>query len=82
MAWEYSAVLAETIQIIQAHVEDVEVSEASRFAQDLALDSQEVMDVVEALEERFEVNIPISALPEMQTVGQTAKFLLELVQRA
>ena len=78
----YKAVLEATIELVKAHVDDVEVAEGTRFAGDLALDSIEVMDLVSDIEDHFDITIPLNMLPEMQTVGQTAQQLLQIIQES
>ena len=48
----------------------VEVSEATRFAQDLEWDSLTVMDFVAAIEDEFDILITMNMQAEIETVGQ------------
>lgn len=75
----YADVLNDTIRLITEHADDdVTVTETARFDSDLNFDSIQVMDLVADIEDHFDVTIPLNDLPQMQTVGQTAKRLLEL----
>lgn len=75
----YDDVLRDTMKLITEHADDdVTVTEGSRFDSDLNFDSIQVMDLVADIEDHFDVTIPLNDLPQMQTVGQTAKRLLEL----
>lgn len=78
----YESVLEQTITFIRPFVEDVEVNPESRFAEDLSLDSVEVMDLVDQIEEHYDINIPLNWLPEMTTVGETAKRLVQLLEES
>ena len=75
----YADVLRDTTKLITEHADDdVMVTEDSRFDSDLNFDSIQVMDLVADIEDHFDVTIPLNDLPQMQTVSQTAKRLLEL----
>lgn len=55
---------------------DLEITEETRLADDLRLDSLAVMDFVMALENRFDLVIPMDELSEVVTVGDLARLLL------
>ena len=42
------------------------------IAEDLTMDSLQVMDLMMELEDRFDVSIPLNLVPEIATVGQLA----------
>jgi acyl carrier protein len=48
----------------------VEVTEATRFAQDLEWDSLTVLDFVANIEDEFEIVITMNQQAEIETVGQ------------
>jgi len=48
----------------------VELTEATRFAQDLEWDSLTVMDFVAAIEDEFDIIITMNMQAEIETVGQ------------
>lgn len=48
----------------------VDLSEATRFAQDLEWDSLTVMDFVAAIEDEFDIIITMNMQAEIETVGQ------------
>lgn len=56
----------------------VEVSETTRFAQDLEWDSLTVMDFVAAVEDEFDVLITMNRAAEIETVGQLVDAVGEL----
>ena len=43
------------------------------FAVDLDLDSITVMDLVAAIEDEFDIVVPLNLLPELETIGQVAE---------
>ena len=50
----------------------VEVTEATRFAQDLEWDSLTVLDFVANVEDEFDIVITMNQQAEIETVGQLA----------
>ena len=48
----------------------IEVTEASRFAQDLEWDSLTVLDFVANIEDEFDIIITMNQQAEIETVGQ------------
>jgi acyl carrier protein len=52
------------------------VGEESRFKDDLEADSLDLVELVMALEERFDVTIPEEELGEIATVGQAVDVVL------
>lgn len=79
-AVSYESVREATVALIARHAEaEVEIRDASRFDSDLNFDSIQVMDLVADIEDHFDITIPLNDLPKMQTVEQTVRRLLELV---
>jgi acyl carrier protein len=58
----------------------VEVTEATRFAQDLEWDSLTVMDFVAAVEDEYDIIITMNRAAEIETVGQLVDAVGELSQ--
>ena len=56
----------------------VEVTEATRFAQDLEWDSLTVMDFVAAIEDEYDIIITMNRAAEIETVGQLVEAVAEL----
>jgi len=77
---QYEQVLGEVVAIVRQHVDDPAlVRPEARFDRDLGLESVLVLEIIEALEDRFDVTIPLNLLPEMETVAQAARRLTEIV---
>ena len=57
---------------------DVEVTESTRFAQDLEWDSLTVLDFVANIEDEFDVMITMNMQAEIETVGQLIDSLERL----
>jgi len=50
------------------------------FATDLELDSLAVMDFVAAMEDHFDIIIPLNILPDLETVGQVGDMIEKIVE--
>ena len=57
-------------------VEDAAVVEGARFGEDLEADSLDLVELVMALEERFDVSIPEEDLEGVTTVGHAVDLVL------
>ena len=69
---------AKVLELIEPfNKKGVEVSEATRFAQDLEWDSLTVMDFVASVEDEFDILITMNMQAEIETVGQ----LVDAVER-
>ena len=62
---EIKGLAAETLEIDTA-----DVTEASRFSDDLEADSLDLVELVMAMEEKFDIKIDESELEDIETVGQ------------
>ena len=71
-----SAVLEFTAQ--EAGVDMSEVSEASRFADDLDIDSLGLLTIATQVEERFGVTLDDSLIPTLPTVGSLVALVVSL----
>ncbi len=58
----------------------VEVGEDTDLLGDLGLDSLQVMNLMLQIEDRFDISIPVSILPDVKTVGDLAKQIEQLVR--
>jgi len=54
-----------------------EIKEESKFAEDLGADSLDVVELVMALEEKFDIEIPDEAAEKIATVADAVKFIEE-----
>ncbi|TXG82008.1 MAG: acyl carrier protein [Sphingomonadales bacterium] len=53
----------------------------TRFATDLEFDSLTVMDLVAAIEDEFDITLPLNRLPDLETVGDVANAVREIRAR-
>ena len=51
------------------------ITEATSFKEDLGADSLDLFELVMALEEKYEIEIPAEELAELTTVGSVMEFL-------
>lgn len=59
----------------QLNVDGVEITENSRFKEDLEADSLDLFELVMAFEEAFQVEIPSEDLADMKTVGDIMEYM-------
>ena len=59
----------------QLNVDVNEISEDSKFVEDLGADSLDVVELVMALEEKFDIEIPDSDAEGIATVGDAVKYV-------
>lgn len=69
--------LEKLIEIVaeQLHVEEADVKPETDFKTDLRADSLDLFELVMALEEKYEVEIPSEELAELTTVGAVMEYL-------
>lgn len=58
----------------------VSVTESTRFAADLNFDSLVVMEFVAAIEDEFDISVPMNILPDIETVGQLIDAVARIVE--
>lgn len=68
------------IVIDQLEVEPEKVTPEASFANDLGADSLDTVELVMALEEEFDIEIPDEAAEQIDTVGKAVKHISEKVE--
>jgi len=73
------AILDEVKEVVveQLNVNPDEVKEDSKFVEDLGADSLDVVELVMALEEKFDIEIPDEEAEKIATVADAIKFIEE-----
>lgn len=61
----------------QLNQEGAEITEATRFKEDLEVDSLDLFELVMAFEEEYSVEIPSEELENLASVGDVIKYLRE-----
>lgn len=59
----------------QLNLENVEITEETRFKEDLDVDSLDLFELVMSFEEEYGVEIPSEELESLTTVGAVIKYL-------
>ena len=67
------------VVVEQLEVEPEKVTPDASFANDLQADSLDVVELVMALEEEFDIEIPDDAAEQIDTVGKAADYINEKV---
>lgn len=69
--------LAEIKEIVaeNLNVDAADITEATSFKGDLGADSLDLFELVMALEEKYEVEIPTEDLEQIATVGDVIKYI-------
>jgi acyl carrier protein len=63
------------VVVEQLNVSPDEVKEGSKFVEDLGADSLDVVELVMALEEKFDIEIPDEDAEKIATVSDAIKFI-------
>ena len=61
----------------QLNQEEIEITEATRFKEDLEVDSLDLFELVMAFEEEYGVSIPSEELEGLTSVDDVIKYLQE-----
>jgi len=71
------AVLDDVKEVVaeQLNVSPDEIKEESKFVEDLGADSLDVVELVMALEEKFDIEIPDEDAEKIATVADAVKFI-------
>jgi acyl carrier protein len=70
---QYPQILAElSTALASLKHESVEITEDTDLRGDLELDSLQVMNLLLQVEDRFDISIPVSILPDVKTVKDLA----------
>ena len=67
------------VVVEQLEVEQEKVTPEASFANDLQADSLDVVELVMALEEEFDIEIPDDAAEQIDTVGKAVEYINEKV---
>jgi acyl carrier protein len=63
------------IIVEQLSVNEEDVTHEARFVQDLGADSLDIVELVMALEEEFNIEIPDEDADKLQTVGEAIDYI-------
>ncbi len=66
------------VVVEQLNVNPDEVKEESKFVEDLGADSLDVVELVMALEEKFDIEIPDEAAEKITNVSDAIKYIEDI----
>jgi acyl carrier protein len=76
---EYQTILQELDNILKPFIpQGHEINENTDLVADLGLDSLKVMKILESVEDRFDISIPLNVLPDVRTVKDFALQIQKL----
>lgn len=61
----------------QLNLENADITEETRFKEDLGVDSLDLFELVMAFEEEYNVEIPSEELEKLVSVGDVIKYMQE-----
>jgi len=73
---------SDVVELIRAHlaseleVDPGEIAEDTRFREDLAIDSLDLLALAQELEDRLGVKVPEEQAADLKTVGDVADFVV------
>ncbi|MGD8291424.1 MAG: acyl carrier protein [Desulfobacterales bacterium] len=77
---EQETILEEIYTVLQPFVpQGLAIDEETDMVADLGLDSLKVMKIVESIEDRLDISIPLNILPEVRTVKDFAQQIQKLI---
>ena len=78
---DYQDILSQLFEIIKPSVKDNrQLEEDTDLVADLGLDSLKVMTLVEEVEDRFDISIPLNILANVRTIRDFALQLQQLTE--
>lgn len=78
MTWTRDNIKSELVALFGQHADvGAQITESSHLVADLGIDSLGVMEIVQELEDKFELRIPDEAIREVETVADVAHAVEE-----
>ncbi len=76
----YQDILNELLETIRPLAPNADsLTEDTELMGNLGLDSMKVMNLLQEVEDHFDVSIPINVLPDVRTVGDLARKIHEIL---
>ena len=74
--------LEKIVEIIkeQLNIDDVEITEETSFKDDLGVDSLDLLELVMAFEEEYDIELQPEELEEIHTVGDVIEYIKNNVE--
>lgn len=78
----YENILPPLYEVLRPFVRTGEpVGEQTELMTDLGLDSMQLMQLLQEIEDRFDISIPLNVLPEVRTVEDLARQIDALIRQ-
>lgn len=79
----YEEILGELYEVLQPLTKEAQtLGEDTELLADLGIDSVKIMEVLLQLEDRFDISIPLNALPDVHTIKDLGLQLEKLIEDA
>jgi acyl carrier protein len=70
------SIVGELCDLLQKYnKEGIELTAATNLGSDLDIDSVEVMDLIMEIEDKFDIDIPINLVSDIERIGDLAKLV-------
>jgi acyl carrier protein len=77
------AILEQLYELVRPYTkEPIELGEATGLVDEMGMDSVKVMELMTAIEDHFDISIPLNILPRVHTLGDFAEQLQLLLNTA
>lgn len=74
-------IFAEVVKLIGPfNKKTIAVTRDTSFSADLDLDSLAVMDLLAAIEDHFDITVPLNLLPDLERVGQVSAAVQKIIR--
>ena len=75
------SVVSELCELLQKYnKEGIELTTETNLGSDLDVDSVEVMDLIMEIEDKFDIDIPINLVSEIERIGDLASLVLKRLE--
>ena len=76
MASDMDSIVGELCGLLQKYnKEGIELTAATNLGSDLDIDSVEVMDLIMEIEDKFDIDIPINLVSDIERIGDLASLV-------
>lgn len=76
MGSDMDSIVGELCDLLQKYnKEGIELTAATNLGSDLDIDSVEVMDLIMEIEDKFDIDIPINLVSDIERIGDLAKLV-------
>lgn len=74
-------IFEEVVKLISPfNKKNVAITRETSFSADLDLDSLAVMDLLAAIEDHFDITVPLNLLPDLERVGQVSAAVQKIIK--